>query len=781
MDPRLEAAAAKLQAGDLTGARALLAEVSGEPNLPPADRAQALCWLADLALLGGQPDEAEAYLGRALRLARRTPNPAFFRLQALARLTALALSRRRLDEAEQLAQRRYRLARRAAGKLPDQAPVFWELAVDALRDRAAAALERRDLDGYVRRLRHALRLAGRAGLEDAARQLESELWRFRLGSDPAARTALEAQVTRLKDAGRRFELYCLRADLFEAEGDLQAALTSLETALATAPAATDRARLLCRLGRLRLAAGGPVEAAVRDLEQAARLGEELGNGPLVREALTLLIQARMLAGESANELLLRLRQLLPPEEYAWALLAAAYGLYRRNPTAALGLVSEARRHAGSWLARTTASLAEAAVLRRLGRLQDACRAVRRGIALVEAQPTDPTRWRDLLAIRAQLYEAEAVLLARLGRPAAALRTAEGAKAQILRRRLGLAPPDPARLRSWLAAQEAACVYLCVQADETLVLLLEPGSYRPQVRFAPVGEDEVAFGELPGPAAFNRLIFDKVLPRVSAGLAQALDEVSRQVRLLYLVPDSRLCAVPFAALRFPDGSRLADRCAVALLPGSALLARPANPNRPQARSLLAAGWGGVREYDFAPQAVRVAALPGWGEAEALADPPLADWLSRAPRHRVLFVAAHGDWNPPRLLCGPAGEVLTAEQVETLRLGADLVFINACVSAVFPSQVGAEVGGFWEAFFLAGARALVGTVAYVPPDLAERVAVRFFEGWLSGLTAAEALRRAQLEVRPTCGDEMWAAHILAGRGDITLPRPAPRDRPVSGAGR
>ncbi len=66
MDPRLEAAAAKLQAGDLAGAR-------------------------------------------ALRLARRTSDPTFFRLQALAGLTALALSRRRLTEAEQLAQRRFRL------------------------------------------------------------------------------------------------------------------------------------------------------------------------------------------------------------------------------------------------------------------------------------------------------------------------------------------------------------------------------------------------------------------------------------------------------------------------------------------------------------------------------------------------------------------------------------------------------------------------------------------------------------------------------------------------
>lgn len=100
----------------------------------------------------------------------------------------------------------------------------------------------------------------------------------------------------------------------------------------------------------------------------------------------------------------------------------------------------------------------------------------------------------------------------------------------------------------------------------------------------------------------------------------------------------------------------------------------------------------------------------------------------------------------------------------------LLINACVSGVFPSPATFEFGGFWEASFLAGARAAVGTLAYVPPDLAGEVAVSFFAGRLSGLTPAEALRRAQLSPRPAYPDGMWVAHIIAGRADFTC-RPGP----------
>ena len=109
----------------------------------------------------------------------------------------------------------------------------------------------------------------------------------------------------------------------------------------------------------------------------------------------------------------------------------------------------------------------------------------------------------------------------------------------------------------------------------------------------------------------------------------------------------------------------------------------------------------------------------------------------------------------------GTRLSAKDVYGLALDAELVFLNACVSARFQSRLSSEVGGFWEAFLHAGARRIVATLAYVHPESAQRLALAFYRHWLSGTGSGEALRRAQLEVRqerPEPGD--WAAHIIIG---------------------
>jgi CHAT domain-containing protein len=106
-------------------------------------------------------------------------------------------------------------------------------------------------------------------------------------------------------------------------------------------------------------------------------------------------------------------------------------------------------------------------------------------------------------------------------------------------------------------------------------------------------------------------------------------------------------------------------------------------------------------------------------------------------------------------------LSAKDVYGLDLGAELVFLNACVSGRFQSRLSSEVGGFWEAFLHAGARGIIVTLAYVHPESAQRLALAFYRHWLNGQDSGEALRQAQLEVRrerPAPGD--WAAHILIG---------------------
>jgi CHAT domain-containing protein len=97
-----------------------------------------------------------------------------------------------------------------------------------------------------------------------------------------------------------------------------------------------------------------------------------------------------------------------------------------------------------------------------------------------------------------------------------------------------------------------------------------------------------------------------------------------------------------------------------------------------------------------------------------------------------------------------------------LGAELVFLNACRSAGFRMRLGGEVGGFWQAFLAAGVPSIVGTLFFVDPGHAQRIAVEFYRGWQTGgLTKAEALRRAQLAMaREGIEARHWASHVLIG---------------------
>jgi CHAT domain-containing protein len=96
------------------------------------------------------------------------------------------------------------------------------------------------------------------------------------------------------------------------------------------------------------------------------------------------------------------------------------------------------------------------------------------------------------------------------------------------------------------------------------------------------------------------------------------------------------------------------------------------------------------------------------------------------------------------------------------GPDLVVLTAC-SSVAPRP--GSLGGFQGIalpFLERGTAAVLGTLWEIEDDGASRVAARFHEGWVEGLSAAEALRRAQLDALRG-GDtpaRVWTAFQLVG---------------------
>ncbi len=90
------------------------------------------------------------------------------------------------------------------------------------------------------------------------------------------------------------------------------------------------------------------------------------------------------------------------------------------------------------------------------------------------------------------------------------------------------------------------------------------------------------------------------------------------------------------------------------------------------------------------------------------------------------------------------VLTASEIARLSLNADWVILSACNTASGETRGGASFGGLASAFIHAGARALLVSHWPVRDDVAAFLSARTLALNAGGLSHAEALRRAMLEL-------------------------------------
>jgi CHAT domain-containing protein len=174
-----------------------------------------------------------------------------------------------------------------------------------------------------------------------------------------------------------------------------------------------------------------------------------------------------------------------------------------------------------------------------------------------------------------------------------------------------------------------------------------------------------------------------------------------------------------------------------------------PPGPEGRALPALP-GARRESEAGAQALRgatVKLLTGVEANEAAVRQNVS-----APR--VLHFATHGllqDRKPfdsflalGRRSTAPEEDGrLTVREIYDLKLQADLVVLSACRTADGP-VTGDGINGMTRAFLYAGARGVMATLWDVADEPTQRLAARFYVYFGQGLPAAEALRRAQLDL-------------------------------------
>lgn len=264
--------------------------------------------------------------------------------------------------------------------------------------------------------------------------------------------------------------------------------------------------------------------------------------------------------------------------------------------------------------------------------------------------------------------------------------------------------------------------------------------------APTGLERSAYREL----------YDLLIQPVRHALPKAPDS------LLTVVPHGPLFELSFAALSDRRGRHLLEDFRLHYAPSAATLeftARQLRPATPSARLLFVANPQTVAATASQP----LAALPG-AEREVKAVSQLfgprqttlligpaateSAVTSGIDRYRVVHFATHGLVSSDRpldsflaLSPGKGDGRLTANEIYSLNLSADLVVLSACRAAGGRIS-GDGILGLTRAFFSAGTPSIVAALWDIADESAEHLLPRFYREWQKRDDKGAALRAAQL---------------------------------------
>lgn len=223
--------------------------------------------------------------------------------------------------------------------------------------------------------------------------------------------------------------------------------------------------------------------------------------------------------------------------------------------------------------------------------------------------------------------------------------------------------------------------------------------------------------------------------------------------LCIIPDWALWLVPFHVL--DDGRQpLIAKYTVSYSPSLTLLEIAHRKRTAGPRRHGVAAFGGS-EPETVDEVRRIAALYGPESAVYLGEAAAeSEAKKNAGRYRILHFATHGvfdDTSPiysallmtPSKLPDDDGR-LEAREVAELRLEADLAVLSACDTAKGGVYRGEGVVGLAWAFLVAGCPTTVAAQWQVPSRTTAELMVAFHKHYAAGLSPANALRQAQLEL-------------------------------------
>lgn len=253
-----------------------------------------------------------------------------------------------------------------------------------------------------------------------------------------------------------------------------------------------------------------------------------------------------------------------------------------------------------------------------------------------------------------------------------------------------------------------------------------------------------------------------------------------------IPDPLLSSVRFAALRSTSGRYLVEDHTLVVAPSATLYVRNCDRDRflgarGEPSLFAVASPQSPRGFDDLPPLTHAASevqriARGYANARMVIAPSgdeLQSLLASARFFDVVHFAAHSvvdDRTPARsaLLVGESGRI-TAAEIEAAALPhVRLVVLGSCNTGIGRNHSSEGAISLARAFMVAGVPTVIGTVAPIEDDAAERILTRFHDAYRGGLDAAAALRHAQLQMlhestEADANPASWAAFEVIGGAD------------------
>jgi len=257
-----------------------------------------------------------------------------------------------------------------------------------------------------------------------------------------------------------------------------------------------------------------------------------------------------------------------------------------------------------------------------------------------------------------------------------------------------------------------------------------------------------------------------LTELGKQLLSPLQELTQGYELLIIIPYGPLHNIPFHALPF-RGRALIDYFEISYTPSITVLHHCQNKLSAATRACLVLGYDETQRNRInyiEEEAIEVANLFGtqaWLKESAIKQ----TLIDHSKGKQFIHLACHGEFSSPRPMESSIylanGERLSASEIFSLEISADLVTLSACETGLSKVITGDELMGLTRSLLYAGARSVIVSLWRVESASTKELMHRFYELLLNGMSKSAALRKAQLEIRNKYQYPFhWSPFILIG---------------------